>query len=48
MNKQKIAKQIEDNIWEAIKDISDPDSYEWEVTFKVDGKEVKLSNEEVN
>jgi hypothetical protein len=51
MNKSKkitISEQIENSIWECIKEVSDPDSYDWEVTFKVKGQDVTLNNEILN
>lgn len=48
MNMVQLAKGVENKIWEAIKEVSDPDSYEWEVTFKRGGKDILINNDTIN
>jgi len=48
MNKKKVAQEIENAIWETIKGESDPDSFEWEVTFSYKGKRITLDNDTLN
>ena len=48
MNKKKLAQDVENVIWNTIKDYSDPDSFEWKIKFKINGKEMILDNDILN
>lgn len=48
MNEKKVAQKIENAIWDAIKDESEPDSFEWEVTFSHKDEIITLNNNALN